>query len=365
MQGEEVHIDEAHVFDKAAYHLASVRNRGLDDHQAFVHVGLFFGWAVRRGLVAAWLEDRTPHAFAAFRKGARTGPQLIEEWDGALLDDMFTDEGLAFAASYLPEPYFEDYGATLVEGLESPFHVADDAESAARLEEVLDARFEAWRATWDPSTGRPDLRSPKQRPGAPEPFEGRAVVGVVPVAGGVALPGGPLGMQASRRETVEALRAAYALERWVALVPTLTGLAAHRPDDLGPIGVLGYPVEVTDHGDSLTAVLACRSRVGVLRWVEEATWQAEVRVLPETEVTAADADPVEALRHAVGEVLRRRRARGEAVGLLAFAPGLPPSDLVDVSAREAGLTFEEQLLVLEEPSVAARAEIVQLGLRRL
>ena len=126
--------DKAVVFDKAAWHLDTVRSHGLPDEQASVHSGLFFAWAVDRGLTLGWLERHTPEAFSGFRARRISGAELLRAWDGAVLDDMFTDEGLAFVAEYFDlrsGAFLGDYLRTLAEGLPSEFHVADSPENAA------------------------------------------------------------------------------------------------------------------------------------------------------------------------------------------------------------------------------------------
>jgi hypothetical protein len=127
--------DIAYIFDLAAYHLAAARAHGLEDHQAHVHLGLFWGWAVERRLTARWLEDNTPEPFARYRRGEIAGPELLKAWDGALLDDMFSDEGLAFASGYLhfrDGAYLADYAGLLAVDRHAGRAAAPEQAYAAR-----------------------------------------------------------------------------------------------------------------------------------------------------------------------------------------------------------------------------------------
>ena len=80
------------MFDKGAWHLDEVERRGLDRRQAWVHIGLAFGWLVRNGFVQDWLRVAESARFAAFDEGHITGRALLETLGGALVDDMLTDE---------------------------------------------------------------------------------------------------------------------------------------------------------------------------------------------------------------------------------------------------------------------------------
>jgi Lon protease-like protein len=359
--------DKAVVFDKAAWHLESVRSHDLPDEQASIHSGLFFGWAVRRGLTQRWLEDRTPDAFARFRAGEIGGPALLRAWDGAVLDDMFTDEGLAFVAEYFDlrsGAFLGDYVRTLADGLPSEFHVEDTAENARRLDEVLDRRFAEWRATW--GGDRPDLRIGLEDVGA-EPLPAVLVAPVMAVTSGVPLPSTPLGVRASRPGSLGAVERALAGERRIVLLPLASPgrKSDPGPADLSDHGVVADVRSATraeDRPGSKDVLLQCLARVEVRGWREGLT--AEVAVLPEPEPTAEDVLKLEEVRLTAADVVRRRGERGEPPGLLALAAAMHGAALLDVVAGELVLTREERLTVLEAPDLATRAEVVLTALSR-
>jgi len=362
-------VEKAHAFDKAAWHLAAVRRWGLPDHQAYVHGGLFFGWAATRGLVAPWVQDSTPAEFERFRKGEITGPALFAAWDGAILDDQFTDEGLAFVVDYVDPRrggWLHDYAAVMAAGLPSEFHVQDDAASAERACALLDKRFAAWRASADPARGRPDLRSDPKAERDALPAE--LLLPVLPVTRGVVLPGGTIGIRVARPASVRAVRRAESGEGRIGLLclvdPHLE-IAEPGPDDLMETGVVATLDRVSGAGDRLEVVAACRARIQVRSWTDRSELTASVAVRSDPPPTEAAGARIAEAREIVASIVRLRMERRESPGLLALAASLDGGALLDHVAREGPLTDDERRMVLEELDLEARAAIVLAALSRL
>ena len=85
------------VYDKAKYHYDGDFPTDLPYEQAFVHTGMFLGWLIDRGLVSGEFMEDTSELIEGFRARDVTGPEIYESWDGALVDDMLSAEGNAFA----------------------------------------------------------------------------------------------------------------------------------------------------------------------------------------------------------------------------------------------------------------------------
>jgi hypothetical protein len=332
-----------------------------------VHGGLFFGWATSRGLIASWVERSTPDAFAKFREGEITGPKLFAAWDGALLDDLFTDEGLAFVVAYYRDPqgFAADWSGTMAAGLASEFHVADDAASAARAAELFDRRFAAWRAVAGAELARPDLRSTPNRPA--DVLPPTLTVPVLPVTRGIVLPGGHVGMRAARAASVAAVRAAEAADGRIALFCLLDPAAGADPtaEDLLDVGVLATLDRVSDadRPGAVDVVAACRVRVEIAKWVDRTTWTAEVAVRADPEPTPEAGASIGQARELVAGLIRVRS--GEPPGTLALGASLSGGALLDHVAREADLTDDERMLTLGALDLEARASIVITALGRL
>lgn len=76
------------------------------------------------------------------RERAITGRNfLLEECDGKLLPQMFTEEGCAFANKYYERIYTKDYYDTLVVGLASGYMVADSWDNYERIAKVIEQRY--------------------------------------------------------------------------------------------------------------------------------------------------------------------------------------------------------------------------------
>jgi hypothetical protein len=362
--------EQAVVFDKAAWHLDAVRERGLPDHQAYVHGGLFFGWAARRGLLQAWVHERTPDAFAALREGRATGPQVFARWDGAVLDDLFTDVGLAFVVEYFDPrsgAYFSDYLGGLAKRAGGDYEVPDDAASADAVDALLDARFAEWRATWEPSAGRPDVRHALEPVDEAVPDVVRAPVLVTGT--GVALPGGPLSLRATRPDTVVAVDRALAGDRLVLLVaPAKAGRVVDpRADELLDVGV----VAVVDHAltdperpHSRDVVLQCVHRAHLDEWTAAGGLSARATRIVEPPLGADGEELVEVVRKLASSAVKARAVRGIPPGTLALAAVSRGAGVLDVVARELPLSREERLLVLLSEGLHERGRVVVDALQR-
>lgn len=347
---------DAHVFDRAAFHRDTVAGHGLPESQAWVHSGILFGWAVERGLVASWLRDRTPDAFRAFADRTLTGPGLLAAWDGNLLDDMFNDEGLAFLAAYWtssgdPEfgSYIEDYRSVLVDGLASDYHVEDTWQNYRRMVDVLDARHARFRATFDPTAPRVDLR---QGPAAVN-WLGPGWLPTILVPHAVALPQATIGLVAAQPETVAALD--YATTHapgWVVLrMPDLSvGVAATVERWEGDRALLNLFTRVHSAGSPHET-----APISPSWWVErrrEPAWNANCEGW------------VNELRTRVGQLVTRRREAGKSPGALALALAHSELALVDAVAADLLEDGEARREVLCASRADDRVRIVVEALRR-
>src|SRR3954452_18905745 len=88
------------VYDKAIYHYDGDFPQGIPVEQAFVHTGMFLGWVIDHQLYSDEFAKHSGDLIESFKRREVTGPQVYESWDGALVDDMLSDEGNAFAREY-------------------------------------------------------------------------------------------------------------------------------------------------------------------------------------------------------------------------------------------------------------------------
>lgn len=132
------------VYDKAKWHYGGNFRKDLEDHQGFVHTGMFVGWLIDHDMIS---EEFAPET-ARFRSGELTGAKVYELWDGVLVDDMLTDEGNRFAQAYFDfetGQYINDYGEILSRGLPTMYHVQDTRANYERLKQRINQRYDVWK----------------------------------------------------------------------------------------------------------------------------------------------------------------------------------------------------------------------------
>lgn len=142
------------VYDKAKYQshiLADEEGFAEDtaDEQAAVPGALFFGWVVSRGLLnPTWAQGfRLRRDIASFKAGRMTAVDLWTEYtDQCLIDYMLSDDANAFTREYYNSDkngYYDDL-AVLAQGLPSSSYLPYTFDNQARIDAVLDQRYEQW-----------------------------------------------------------------------------------------------------------------------------------------------------------------------------------------------------------------------------
>lgn len=63
------------IFDKAKWHLGGDFPTDLDEHQAYVHTGMFVGWLIHKGLLDTELARNAAASIEKWRLGEMTAAQ--------------------------------------------------------------------------------------------------------------------------------------------------------------------------------------------------------------------------------------------------------------------------------------------------
>jgi len=136
------------VYDKAKYHFDGDFPDGLSEHQACVHAGMFLAWLVEKDMLSAQLRtDFGGDLARCIKREAKPG-ETYSILGGALVSDMLSTEGNAFAAAYFDferGQYLKDYGKLLASGLASIYHVEDSWENYEKIKGRIQRRYEEWR----------------------------------------------------------------------------------------------------------------------------------------------------------------------------------------------------------------------------
>jgi hypothetical protein len=142
-------MNSPHVYDKAKYHTESIEEHGLSDEHAANHTVFFLRWLIERRLMSEFFEQEGADIVRQFRAGGVSIHGVYAWWDWCLLDDMLSDEGNAFALHYFDfkrGSYLRDYKRTLQRRLPTEYHVDYNEENYQRLRQVIDRRYEKWKA---------------------------------------------------------------------------------------------------------------------------------------------------------------------------------------------------------------------------
>lgn len=143
-------MDQPVVYDKAKWHYEGDYPSDLQESQAFVHTGMFLGWLIDHDLISDEFADDSADGVAQFRRREVTGPEVFQSCDGALVDDMLSDEGNAFAQYYFDferGKFVQDYEELLSSRLPTMYHVEDTWANYDTLKKRIDERYSEWKRT--------------------------------------------------------------------------------------------------------------------------------------------------------------------------------------------------------------------------
>ncbi|WP_210608099.1 hypothetical protein [Priestia flexa] len=134
------------VYDKAKWHYEGDFPEELDEHQGFVHTGMYLGWVIDNNLYSKEFQQESSNEIAKFYQGLLSGTEIYMNWDGVLASDMLNTEGNAFTKEYYDsETYFEDY-AELFPDISSLYEVHDTFDNYNTVKNKLNERFKEWKS---------------------------------------------------------------------------------------------------------------------------------------------------------------------------------------------------------------------------
>lgn len=134
------------AIDKAEWHYETFPE-GMKKEMAATHIGMFFTWLLDNNMLDDGLLEQFGTELEKVEKREQTGAEfLFDLFDGALQEDMMTEEALEFAGEYYVNEYLDDYADALgVNGNDlSLYQVADSWDHYDRVEAMLDRMYEKW-----------------------------------------------------------------------------------------------------------------------------------------------------------------------------------------------------------------------------
>ena len=154
------------AYDRADWHYGGDYPDGLPPENGATHIGMYLGWAIKRGLAGEFHIENSHNALDAVRSGRLSGRDfLLEQCDEKFWEEDLNDEGNRFKAAYYDAHYFDDYMECLdSDDAKSVYHYNNSPENQALVEALLDRRFAAWKQEQRAGTAspRPSKSSPRQ-----------------------------------------------------------------------------------------------------------------------------------------------------------------------------------------------------------
>lgn len=134
-------------YDDASWHSEGDYPKGLPMENAATHIGMFFAWAILRGLAGEEHKKRSKKELAAVKKRKMTGAEfLLRMCDGKLTNEDLNDLGNRFATAYYDKQYYDDYCDAL-EGTtkKDMYHFKDTWKNFNLVKPIIDKRFLVWK----------------------------------------------------------------------------------------------------------------------------------------------------------------------------------------------------------------------------
>ena len=135
-------------FDRADWHYLGNYPQDLPRENGATHIGMFLAWAIQRGLDNESARKRNLAALELVRQREMTGAEfLLKRCDEKFGKFVLNDEGNAFTEAYYEAQYADDYERILRGDLPTIYHVQNSWENFDKIAEVIDRRYEDWRAS--------------------------------------------------------------------------------------------------------------------------------------------------------------------------------------------------------------------------
>ena len=133
------------TYDNAKTHFLGNFPPNLPIEQAYVHIGIYLGWVIEKGLYSEYFEDEAYNQIFRFKRREISCTILSELWDGYLGYELFNYNGNLFTYYYYGGGlYHSDYQNILVKNLPSIYHVSDTWGNYENIKSCIALRWQDW-----------------------------------------------------------------------------------------------------------------------------------------------------------------------------------------------------------------------------
>lgn len=137
---------DKNIYDNAKNHFLGNFPESLPIEQAYVHIGMYLGWMIEKGLYSEFFEDEAGVQMIRFKRRDISCTILSEMWDGYLGHELFEKKGNMFTYYYYGSGiYKKDYEDVLAADLPSIYHVTDSWANFEKLSVKINQRYDEWR----------------------------------------------------------------------------------------------------------------------------------------------------------------------------------------------------------------------------
>jgi len=135
----------SNVYDKAKWHYdGDEYPSGLPAENGYTHIGFLLAWLLENGhLSQEFLSDHASQV-QQFRQGEISIRRFCATTGEALISDMLTETGDAFAADYIDEFFLLDYELLFEDDYESVYEVEDNAQNFKKVARMLSQVYAEW-----------------------------------------------------------------------------------------------------------------------------------------------------------------------------------------------------------------------------
>lgn len=133
------------IYDSAKAHFMGNFPETLPIERAYLHIGIYMGWIVEKGLFSEYFEDESDFQMYRFKNQDISCTILSELWDGYLGYELFSKKGNMFTYYYYAGGlYKKDYENVLAASLPSIYHVKDSWDNYEIMKATIDKRYAEW-----------------------------------------------------------------------------------------------------------------------------------------------------------------------------------------------------------------------------
>lgn len=133
-------------YDDASWHVGGEYPEDLSPDAALIHIGMFLGWAIDKGLESDLLKNNFPELLDQFKKRIITGARVVKLCcDYKLTSDDLNDVGNEFASAYYEsDQYMDDYAELSDDTLPTIYHEPDTWNKFTQISAKINEAYLKW-----------------------------------------------------------------------------------------------------------------------------------------------------------------------------------------------------------------------------